>query len=169
MPVQTCPELSIFILAQMFKSALKHSYKILSKISPKLSYLPALSFVQSIFRLSLHIVQVRRSLKYFILFLFPQTGFLHFRPSLSDPLRPGVRLVSSGDLPAQSDKFSSPSEFTPITAAVIGKQPEYSAPIGQYWSRDLNTSPLLVNISKAGEPIKIHPLFKACRYDLWGN
>ena len=74
-----------------------------------------------------------------------QTGFLHFRPSLSDPLRPGVRLVSSGDLTAQSDKFSSPLEFTPITSAVIGQQQEYSAPIGQYWSRDLNTSFYLIN------------------------
>lgn len=62
-----------------------------------------------------------------------QTGFLHFRPSLTDPLRPGVKLMSSSyNLNPESDKFSSPSEFTPIDSAVIGQQAQYSAPIGQY-------------------------------------
>ena len=53
----------------------------------------------------------------------PQSsGFLHFRPSLADPLRPGTRLVSSSPSSSSSTKFSSPSEFTSIDMAVGGEE-----------------------------------------------
>ena len=48
-------------------------------------------------------------------------------------MRPGVKLMSSSNnLNPESDKFSSPSEFTPIDSAVIGHQPlQYSPHISQ--------------------------------------
>ena len=55
-----------------------------------------------------------------------QNGFVNFHPSLSDPLRPDVKITTSSILPEPSGRnsansFQSPPEFTPIDTAVVGQ------------------------------------------------
>ena len=51
-----------------------------------------------------------------------QHNFINFQPSLSDPRRPAVHLVSETKLRG-SNKFSAPAEFTPIDTAILGQAP----------------------------------------------
>ena len=50
-------------------------------------------------------------------------GFVNFQPSLSDPLRPDVKITTSGRTSAGKggNYFKSPPEFTPINTAVVGQ------------------------------------------------
>ena len=55
-----------------------------------------------------------------------QNGFVNFHPSLSDPLRPDVKITTSSILLEPSGRnnvnsFQSPPEFTPIDTAVVGQ------------------------------------------------
>ena len=80
----------------------------------------------------------------------PQHNHLAFRPSLSDPLRPAVKIISSapagGGYPQNEGRFSAPRERTRIDLAVRGQQvsdiqikPQQSYTGGKHWA-GLNTA-----------------------------
>ena len=48
------------------------------------------------------------------------SGWVMFRPSLSDPLRPAATLVTRHrPLSSEGERFQSPGEFTPIGEAYV--------------------------------------------------